>query len=169
MTEARSNPVGSRKQFLGGLWRSLAVLVAAIMAPSAARARIPVTVVAPMQPWQSTEFEFEKDGRLLPGIAVRLPAANGGAGALYAACRICPHEGCTFALEREYDLVGSIVGQTLANPVFLCRCHLSVYDPLRDGAVVSGPARRPPWRFEIREESGSLEVLALEAGAGVIR
>ncbi len=124
---------------------------------------------SPTAPWQVVEFSWTRDERTFPGIAVRLPDATGAPGALYTACRLCTHEGCTFGFERDHALVGQIVGVTLANPVFLCRCHLSVYDPMRAGAVVSGPAKRPPWRFDVREEGDQFEITGLEPGAGDIR
>lgn len=123
---------------------------------------------APVKPWDSTEFGFDVDGRNFPGIAIRLPDAAGAAGALFTACRICTHQACVFGYEADYQLVGDIVGQKLANPVLFCRCHLSVYDPMQQGRVLFGPAPRPPWLFDAHEDNGALIVSSLEKGAGEI-
>lgn len=123
---------------------------------------------APIKPWDITEFGFDAGGRNFPGIAIRLPDTAGTAGALFTACKICTHQACVFGYEADYHLVGDIVGQNLANPVLFCRCHLSVYDPMRQGRVLFGPAPRPPWLFDAREESGALIVSSLETGAGEV-
>lgn len=123
-----------------------------------------VSIAAPVHPWATVDFEYEAAGRTFPGTVVRLPETLSGG--LYAACRICPHQGCTFGYEINYQQVGDIVGVDLANPVFFCRCHLSVYDPAQDGRVISGPAPRPPWRFSIRETGDRLTVTGIEPGAG---
>ena len=177
-TVPEGNPLRTRRQVLLrlmaaapvawlGTW--LATVVDGLLLPRKARAAQSLVMKAPAAPWQVVEFSWTRDERTFPGIAVRLPDASGAPGALYTACRLCTHEGCTFGFERDHALVGQIVGVTLANPVFLCRCHLSVYDPLRAGAVVSGPAKRPPWRFDVREQGGEFEITGIEPGAGEIR
>ncbi|MGE5538470.1 MAG: ubiquinol-cytochrome c reductase iron-sulfur subunit [Gemmatimonas sp.] len=124
-------------------------------------------MAAPAKAWETVDFTYERDGREFPGIIVRLP--EGQAAPFYAACRICTHQGCAFGYETNYRQVGDIVGVDLENPVFFCRCHLSVYDPAHAGRVVSGPAPRPPWQFSVRAEGSDLVVTGLEAGAGDIK
>jgi Rieske Fe-S protein len=160
-----------RKHFL----RLAAGLVAGLAAGLSCRATAaadagsqPVRAKLPKEPWEKVDFTYARGGRSFPGTAVRLPGKDGEAGALYAACRVCPHQGCTFGYETNYRTVGNIVGKDLENPVFFCRCHMSVYDPLQDGRVLNGPSTRPPWRFAVEENDGELLVTELEEGAGEI-
>jgi Rieske Fe-S protein len=123
-------------------------------------------VAAPVKPWAKVEFTYAGPEREFPGVAVRLPEKSGGG--LCAVCRICPHQGCVFGYETDYETVGGIIGKDLENPVFFCRCHMSTFDPTQGGAVLYGPTLRPPWRFTVREEGGEMIVTALEPGAGQI-
>ncbi len=135
----------------------------------AARAATTVRVKKPSKAWEATEFTFEKDGRDYPGLALRVPGADGKPDSIYTACRLCPHESCTFGFETNYQLVGRIIGKELSNPVLFCRCHMSVFDPARGGEVLNGPAKRVPWRFDTVDEGNELHVVALEEGAGEIK
>lgn len=125
-----------------------------------------VRVAAPQGDWAKVEFTYPGTSRELPGIAVRLPQNAGGG--VCAVCKICPHGGCNFGYETDFETVGGIIGKDLAHPVFFCRCHFSTFDPARDGTVLYGPSPRPPWRFEVREEAGALLVTGAEPGAGEI-
>lgn len=158
-----------RKDFIRTALIACAALMTKPFGVREARAAGPVRAAKPAKTWEAVEFSFEKAGREFPGVAVRVPAAAGQPDDIYAVCRLCPHEACTFGYETNYLLVGRIVGKELANPVFLCRCHMSVYDPARGGEVVNGPAKRPPWRFEIRARDEEIEIVGLEDGAGEIK
>jgi Rieske Fe-S protein len=153
-----------RKMFLrlggAGLAASLSVLV------GVRRARAAIRVAAPTKPWDISEFEYEAEGKTFPGFAVRLPGGDRG---LYVACRICPHQGCIFGYETNYELVGDIIGRDLPNPVLFCRCHMSVFDPAQGGRVLNGPAPRPPWTFTAEEKEGEVVISSIETGAGEIR
>ncbi|MBV8198514.1 MAG: Rieske (2Fe-2S) protein, partial [Candidatus Eremiobacteraeota bacterium] len=62
---------------------------------------------------------------------VRLPNADAAETLGYVAySRTCTHAGCPVALYRA------------ATRQLICPCHQSVFDVLRNGAVVSGPADR---------------------------
>lgn len=125
--------------------------------------RAQVALAAPADTWEAVQFDASARGRTFPGIAIRLP---GIAGELFTACRICTHQGCVFGYETDYRLVSDIIGVKLSNPVLFCRCHLSVYDPAQQGRVLFGPAPRPPWRIEARQDGGTLLIGAVEGGAG---
>ena len=68
----------------------------------------------------------------------------------------CPHLGCAYKWRRHKKL----------GEVFLCACHLSIYDPA--GKVLGGPAPRPldpvPLRFTA---GGDIEIIDVEYKAGV--
>lgn len=67
----------------------------------------------------------------------------------------CPHLGCGFKWRTHKTL-----GQ-----VFLCPCHLSIYDA--SGTVLDGPAPRPLDVLPIRiSPSGDIEVIDIEYKAG---
>ena len=54
--------------------------------------------------------------------------------------------------------------QRTAYPLLLCPCHLSVYDPLADGAPLAGPAPRGAFRFASAVVGDVLQVTAVEDG-----
>jgi len=132
--------------------------------PAAAQA---LRVPAPQRAWDMVEFTYPGPERSFPGIAVRRPDAAGGG--LIAVCSICPHMGCLFKYETDYEDVASMIGMRLTHPVFFCACHSSTYDPIRDGEVISGPSQRRPWRFSVQEEAPDMIVTGIEPGAGEIR
>ncbi len=117
-----------------------------------------MTVRAPKEPWDSVKFTLRDGDNVWPGVAVRVPGAPGKPSYIYAASTICPHQGCQFEFEADYQAVGAKIGKELTNPVFHCHCHMSTYDPANAGQVIHGPAPRPPFRFEFREEGDALVI-----------
>ncbi len=81
---------------------------------------------------------------------IRLPASLPNTAQGYVAySRVCTHAGCPVALYRAQSRE------------LLCPCHQSVFDVVRDGAVVSGPADHPLPRLPIEVGSdGILRALA---------
>ena len=75
---------------------------------------------------------------------VRIAVANVD-GAFHAFDDTCTHVGCSLA---EGDLEETTV---------ICPCHGSEFD-VRSGAVLQGPAREPVEVYEVRVESGSVEI-----------
>jgi Rieske Fe-S protein len=67
----------------------------------------------------------------------------------------CPHLGCGYKW-RQHKLLGQ---------VFLCPCHLSIYDA--SGKVLDGPAPRPLDALPIKvSASGEVEIIDMEFKAG---
>jgi len=67
----------------------------------------------------------------------------------------CPHLGCGYKW-RKHKLLGE---------VFLCPCHLSIYDA--GGKVLDGPAPRPLDPLPVRvSANGDLEIIDMEFKAG---
>lgn len=98
--------------------------------------------------------------RTIPGFIVKLP--NGD---VEAYSRICPHLGCIFNFVSDPEECAKGYNFKPAGPVFACPCHLSVYDIAQGGKVVSGPAPRPPRKFQLKREGENIEVTSLEAGS----
>jgi Rieske Fe-S protein len=67
----------------------------------------------------------------------------------------CPHLGCGFKW-RKHKVLG---------PVFLCPCHVSIYDA--SGRVLAGPAPRPldPLPIQV-SASGEVQIIDMEFKAG---
>ncbi len=67
----------------------------------------------------------------------------------------CPHLGCGYKW-RKHKVLG---------PVFLCPCHVSIYDA--SGRVLEGPAPRPldPLPIQV-SESGEVQIIDMEFKAG---
>lgn len=67
----------------------------------------------------------------------------------------CPHLGCGFKW-RKHKVLG---------PVFLCPCHVSIYDA--SGRVLEGPAPRPLDLLPIQvSEGGEVQIIDMEFKAG---
>jgi Rieske Fe-S protein len=127
-------------------------------------------------PWTCIEFMFNqkyieynpeaKEIRKIPGFIVKLPTGD-----VVAYSRICPHLGCIFNFVKEPADVAKNYNYKAPDkpedqhPYFACPCHLSVYDIANAGKVVSGPAPRPPRKFEVKKVGESYQVIALEAGS----
>lgn len=145
------------------------------------QAAVPDQVVASLtelqQAWdvkafifQQINVEYTPRGRQtveIPGFAVRLPDACGNPKTNYVEVysRICPHLGCIFNFETDPQVVKrNYGGYTPPGPVFACPCHLSIYDLQQDGKVVSGPAPRPPYKFEFELQGEHVVVTAPPGG-----
>ena len=140
---------------LGPLWRP------------AQAATATMRLASPQRAWDKVEFTYPGAEQKFPGIAVRLPQAAGSG--LCAVCSICPHMGCIFGYETDYQELSTVIGIHLTHPVFHCQCHASTYDPARIETVISGPSPRRPWLFMVHEDAADMVVTGIEAGAGEIK
>jgi Rieske [2Fe-2S] domain len=156
----------NRKSFLELAATALAGVVLGPFSRPLPAIAAPLRLAAPQRTWDKIEFTYSGADQNFPGIAVRLPQAAGGG--LCAVCSICPHMGCIFGYETDYEDVGNMIGIRLSHPVFFCGCHQSTYDPLRIDRVIHGPTTRRPWLFTVDEEAADMVVTGIEAGAGVI-
>jgi Rieske Fe-S protein len=123
--------------------------------------------------WTCLEFMFQQsykeynpesqEVRKIPGFILKLPGGD-----VVAYSRICPHLGCIFKfVPNPADVASGYNYKPPAgheHPYFCCPCHFSVYDPLQNGKVVSGPAPRPPRSFTIEKQAGTYKIVSLEAG-----
>ncbi len=150
-----------------------------IQAPD--EANVPDQVVATLselqEPWTAKPFIFRQinveytprgvQTVEIPGYALRLPDEVGPKDTQYVVVysRICPHLGCIFNFEADPVTVQKGYGGFVPpGPVFACPCHLSIYDLALDGKVISGPAPRPPRKFEFKIEGDSVIVTAPPGG-----
>ena len=106
--------------------------------------------------WKTVPFEarFERKpgvNSVLDGVLLK---TGSGATGVKAFCTVCPHEICKVRLERNAGW---------PNPLFVCPCHRSTFDPLTDGAVTSGPAHRGLYRFSLSASETTIEVVGVEA------
>ena len=119
--------------------------------------------------WTCLTFTFEQtykeynselmEVRNIPGYAVKLPTGD-----IVAYSRICPHLGCIFNFVKDPAECQKGYNFTPAGPVFACPCHFSVYDIAQNGKVVSGPAPRPPRKFQVKTDGENIKIVSLEAG-----
>ena len=157
----------------GGRWAWAQVADAPIRYAALSRpVRIPLNAVA--EAWQLAPFTAEAvapapagtAGRrvLISGVLLRRPEP--APMPLTALCLTCPHEQCKVDLVTDPSRLVKIAG-TPARPVFECGCHASVFDPLEDGARLSGESPRGLYRFRISSvtetevEIGEIEEVAL--------
>jgi arsenite oxidase small subunit len=129
---------------------------------------VPPRDVAPLAaftaPWDAVEFLVAG----VPSVAVRLPAPIAGGLSveddlhLAAFSRVCTHLACIVELNRDTEAVAFAFNHRSDRPSLTCACHYSVFDPLRAGRAVSGPAVRPlpRTRLALRSVEGEPWVVA---------
>ncbi len=171
-----------RRRLLGYLLRAGVLLPFSFFKRGTARAAAvssssQVAISQLSSPWSFVEVEFTKQIKThrglqpstFPGYIIKLPDVIGKQLALkdnlYAISRICPHEGCVINFYKERDEVAfEVQVEGFPNPMLVCPCHKSVFDPAQGGKVLSGPAPRPPWTFEFVVDRGRVIIKDLEPG-----
>ncbi|GGK93392.1 Rieske 2Fe-2S domain-containing protein [Deinococcus radiotolerans] len=121
----------------------------------------PAQRVAALEDLQATwaEVTFTYAGR--PCTLLRLPSPTPGSlgaegGYLAGFSRVCTHLGCSVNLVRDAEVLAFAFNYRAPggqdHPQLGCRCHYSVFDPLRAGEAVFGKALAPlpRVRLEVR-------------------
>lgn len=173
-TDATPAPATERRDVIKWLWRAPVIALLAGGAYGAYRAidvhfvkRRPdptpeftaagPETVAPLESFQETweAVDFMLDSA--PGVAVRVPEpVTGGLDAdgihLVAFSRICTHQQCLVSFNSDVSAIRFGFNYDASSPAITCPCHLSVFDPVRAGQAVSGPAvlPLPRARLELR-------------------
>ena len=119
------------------------------------------------EPWSSVPFTLETAAGETPALALSVPEAVPGglsvAGRHYLAfSRVCTHQGCPVSLRRDLGTLEVAFNYRAEHPVLACPCHLSVFAPLEAGKAVSGPARRPLPRVQLKANGNELLAVGLE-------
>ncbi len=115
------------------------------------------------RPWTPVPFDaFLEDpaekviDKMLKGILVRAGSR------IQAFCIYCPHETCLVEFKCDASAVKLDSSREIDHPMFVCPCHFSVFDPLKEGAPISGPAWRGLYRFQVEEGRESVRVTGVE-------
>ncbi len=117
--------------------------------------------------WAEKTFQYA--GR--PCTLLRLPRpVEGGLsadGAHYVAfSRVCTHLGCSVSLVRDEEVLAFAFNyrppQGERHPQLGCRCHYSVFDPLKAGEAVFGKALAPLPRVRLERRGGELFATGIE-------
>jgi arsenite oxidase small subunit len=104
------------------------------------------------RPWSAVRFTFpDLDGDQVPGIVIRLPDSG-----WYASSLICPHNKCDIMYVQDPRTARDSFDVDVATPVLACPCHFSVFDPVRHGQVIKGPAPAPPLQLKVQVRDGSV-------------
>jgi len=115
------------------------------------------------------EVTFTYAGR--PCTLLRLPAATRGSlavpgGHLAGFSRVCTHLGCNVNLVRDAEVLAfafnyrAPAGQE--HPQLGCRCHYSVFDPLKAGEAVFGKALAPLPRVRLERRGADVWATGIE-------
>ena len=98
-----------------------------------------------IEPWSAVRFTLpDTDGDLLPCIVIRLPDRG-----WYASSLICPHNKCDIMYVQDAANTRNSFNVDVSTPVLACPCHFSVFDLLRNGQVIAGPAPGPPLQLKV--------------------
>ncbi|MFC4639584.1 ubiquinol-cytochrome c reductase iron-sulfur subunit [Deinococcus hohokamensis] len=133
----------------------------------------PALRVAPLSALRPdwAEVTFTYAGR--PCTLLRVPeAAPGGLEApggvhLAAFSRVCTHLGCAVNLVRDPEVLAFAFNYRPPagdrHPQLGCRCHYSVFDPLRGGEAVFGKANGPLPRVRLELRGSDVYATGIEA------
>jgi arsenite oxidase small subunit len=98
------------------------------------------------EPWSAVRFTLaDTDGDLLPCIVIRLPDRE-----WYASSLICPHNKCDIMYVQDPADARNSFNVDIRTPVLACPCHFSVFDLLRHGQVIAGPAPGAPLQLKVQ-------------------
>ncbi len=137
----------------------------------------PTRVAAPgefAEVWDGVPFTLPTPaGGTIPALVVRLPgpipgdlalstAVAGPSAYLAGFSRVCTHQHCTVVLNRDIDAINFGFNYLTDAPALTCPCHLSVFDPMRGGKAVSGPAVLPLPRVRLELLDGVVFATGLE-------
>ncbi len=148
------------------------------MGQESAYRRLSTPAILPLarvsEPWQPLPFDVGAPslnpavgaaGEIaLRGVLLRVPTA-GDAPELKAFCLTCPHEICQVDYQEDTSHVCIESGSKPDNPLFVCPCHFSVFDPRSDAARISGPAPRGLYRFRFQVEADEVRIDEVEEEA----
>lgn len=126
------------------------------------------------EPWSAKTFEFHKGttGENIPSIVIRLPGSPSASGSYWAFALHEPFHRCQLEYVTSLEKLATDYGLRAKHPMVADPCNRSVFDPLQmaslpggawaRGAVVLGPAFRPPLGIEIRIEGDQLVAAQIE-------
>ena len=117
--------------------------------------------------WSAVPFILKTKAGETPALALRVPVAVPGGISVgqrhyLAFSRVCTHLGCPVSLRRDLGTLEVAFNYRAEHPVLACPCHLSVFAPLEAGKAVSGPAREPLPRVQLRAQGEELLAVGLE-------
>ncbi|WP_261663763.1 Rieske 2Fe-2S domain-containing protein [Deinococcus sp. Marseille-Q6407] len=110
--------------------------------------------------WDSLEFTYQG----APAVLLRLPKPTLGGLSIgdqhFAAfSRRCTHQGCPVVVVRDLEILALAYNYRTPegqHPQLGCPCHYSVFDPLKAGEAVFGPATLPLARIALSSQEGQL-------------
>ena len=122
--------------------------------------------------WDAVPFTVKTQAGETPAVAFRVPEAVPGSLSVgkkhyLAFSRVCTHLGCPVSLRRDLGTLEVAFNYRAEHPVLACPCHLSVFAPLEAGKAVSGPAREPLPRVQLRAQGDELVAVGLEPAPGL--
>lgn len=117
--------------------------------------------------WDSLDFKYA--GRECVLLCVPIPIEGGlsHAGRHYVAySRVCTHLGCLVNVVREEEVLAFAFNyrppEGAKHPQLGCRCHFSVFNPLKGGEAVFGKANSPLPRVELSINNGKIYAIGIE-------
>ena len=113
--------------------------------------------------WTTMEFTLEG----IPSILIHVPEAIPGGLSIegqhfIAFSRICTHQACIVQPNQNYEAIAVSYNYRTTSPVLACNCHFSIFDILKAGEAVSGPAVLPLPRIQLDYDAGKLYAVGIE-------
>ena len=117
--------------------------------------------------WSMVLFTLKTQAGETSALALRVPVAVPGGLSVdekhyLAFSRVCTHQGCPVSLRRDLGTLEVAFNYRAEHPVLACPCHLSIFAPLEAGKAVSGPAREPLPRVQLKRYGDELLAVGLE-------
>ncbi len=126
------------------------------------------TLIAPLNDfsdvWDKAEFMLGT----VPAIALYTPRPISGGISVQgrhfiAFSRICTHLGCPVNFIRDVEAITLAANHRVNDPVLVCHCHLSLFNVLKAGRAISGPAVEPLPRIQLKVENDYIVAVGIES------
>ncbi len=124
---------------------------------------IEVAAVDKLALWEQEDFTIGQG----PFLLINTPDAVAGGLSVegkhfVAFSRLCTHQQCPVELNSDTEAIAVAFNHRTEHPSLVCHCHLSVFDVMGAGEVVSGPARRALPRVELELRNSTIYAIGLE-------
>ncbi len=114
-----------------------------------------VAVLAKVKPWTSVAFNYPEDQpAVLLDVGKPVTRGVGPGKSIVAFSSLCQHMGCPVTLDQ-------------ASKSLVCPCHISMYDPARQGMAFAGPAPEGLPLITLKVEDGNIYATGISPVPGI--
>ncbi len=142
----------TRRVFLRRAATAVTAAVAATAASEAGAEGVRIASLSEVKPGAPVDFTYPEDElAYLVDMGRAVEGGVGSNGSLVAYSGLCQHRGCPVDFDGNWEK-------------FVCSCHRSVFDPVKNGQCIEGPSQRGLPRVLLEIRGGDVYAVGLEGG-----